>query len=348
MFVGLDVHKRYCYATVVNAEGKVVREGKFLNTLDELDRFFEDVEDGAEVVMEASSTWERLYDHIEERGFDVTLAHPLKLRAIAAARIKTDRLDSQKLAQLLRADLIPASYVPSKDVRELRWWVRHRASLVRWRTQVKNKIHLLLAQQGIVSPFTDLFGKAGREFLHSLWLDLSSQRGLEDYLAVLEVLNERIDLITRHLEQHAETLPQVELLTSVPGIGTYSALLIWSEIGEIERFPSSKQLCSYAGLVPRVHQSGSVDYHGRITKEGSRWLRWILVQVAHRAVHTAEVLQRFYRKLVRKKGVKVAIVAAARKLLTYIYQMLKQEVRFDELKVVQAQASGLPAYSTGP
>jgi transposase len=345
MFVGLDVHKRYCYAAVLNSEGELVQEGKFLNTLEELDQFLLGLEPGSELVMEASSIWEELYDHTTERGFAVTVAHPLKVRAIASARIKTDRLDAQTLAHLLRAGLIPACYVPQPAIRELRSWVRHRACLVRWRTQVKNKIHRLLAQQGILPTFSDLFGKAGLQFLRRLCLPPSLQPLLQDYLAIVEVLNERIRLTTQQLEQQALTNSQAQLLTSVPGVGIYSALLLLAEIGEIDRFPSGKQLCSYAGLVPRVHQSGNVEYYGRITKQGSRWLRWILVQAAHTTVRTPNVIQRFYRKLARQKGSKVAIVAAARKLLTYIYQMLKQGVRFEELAVVQAQ--GRPVNSTG-
>lgn len=345
MFIGLDVHKRYSYATVIDAQGQMVSETKFLNTLEELDQFLLEIEAGSEFVMEASANWERLYDHIEERGFTATLAHPLKVRAIAAAKIKTDRLDSQKLAQLLRGNLIPRCYVPAKDVRELRQLVRHRAGLVRWRTQVKNKIHLVVARHGIVPPFKDLFGKAGLQFLKALCLPPADQHRFQDYLAILEVLNERIALTTDYLECQAQTIPQVDLLTSVPGIGIYSALLVLAEIGEVQRFPSGKQLCSYAGLVPRVHQSGSTEYYGHITKEGSRWLRWIMVQAVHKTVQTENPIHRFYKKLARKKGGKVAIVAAARKLLTYVYQILKQGVRFEELQVVQAQ--GRPVFLHG-
>jgi len=345
MFVGLDVHKKYCYASVIDEEGQLVSEGRFLNQLEELDSFLLKLEPGSEVVLEATAIWEQLYDRMEEQGFEVTLAHPLKVRAIASAKVKTDRIDSQTLAQLLRANLIPSSYVPQLPMRTLRKEVRHRATLVRWRTQVKNNIHLLLARQGLQFSKTDLFGKAGMAFLHSLMLEEDMQSVLEDYLAILQILNERITLTTKHLQQKSKTIPQVELLTSIPGIGTYSALLLLAEIGDIGRFSNSKQLCSYAGLVPRVHQSGMTEYYGRITKEGSRWMRWILVQAVHQTVRRPNVIQRFYKKLAHKKGTKVALVASARKLLCYIYQMLKQEVRFEELKVVQAQ--GPPAFATG-
>jgi len=345
MFVGLDVHKRYCYATVIDGEGELVSEGRFQNEIEELDRFLQELDPEAKVVMEASAIWDQLYDRMEEAGFEVTVAHPLKVRAIASAKVKTDRIDSHTLAQLLRGNLIPASYVPEPCMRQLRTQVRHRATLVRWRTRVKNKIHFLLAREGLQFSKTDLFGKAGMEFLQRSDLEAGMQMVLEDYLAIFQILNERIALATERLEDQARTVSHVELLTSIPGIGTYSALLLLSEIGDLARFPSSKELCSYAGLVPRVHQSGSTEYYGRITKEGNRWIRWILVQAIHHTVRKENPIQRFYKKLATKKGNKIAKVASARKLLCYIYQMLKQEVRFEELKVVQAQGS--PAFATG-
>lgn len=337
MYVGLDVHKKYCYATVLNEDGVKVTEGRFLNTLEELDQFLTQLDEDTQVAMEASAAWEPLYEHLESKGFVVSLAHPLKTRAIAEAKIKTDRIDSRILAQLLRADLLPQSYIPAKAIRDLRSIVRHRASLVRIRIQVKNMIHALLAKERIHHSFSDLFGKAGTVFLRQVKLSELHQFALENYMAVLDILEERIKRTAELLEKWGKQMKEVAILTSIPGIGIYSAMLILGEVGEIERFPNGKKLCSYAGLVPRVHQSGGTERYGKITKEGSKWLRWILIQAAHTTVRTANALQRFYHRLKRRKGEKVAIVATARKMLLYIYQMLKWEVRFEELKVNQAR-----------
>lgn len=338
MYVGLDVHKRYCYATVLDGSGRVVSQGRFLNTIEELDHFLEAVDGQAQVVMEAFSLWEPLYDRIESKGFEVTLAHPLRTRAIAEARIKTDKIDSQTLAHLLRADLLPAAYVPDRPTRLLRTIVRHRAALVKLQTAMKNRIHALLTQAGIQHPFSDLFGRAGKQFLRGLELDQIRCLALHNYLEVLDVVQAKIKETSAFLTQWTRDRKDVALLESIPGVGTYGALLILGEIGDVNRFPAGKKLCAYAGLVPIVHQSGQTRRHGKITKQGSPWLRWILIQAAHQAVRVPNALQRFYTRLARKKGNKIAIVATARKLLLYIYQMLRWEVRFEELRVNQARA----------
>lgn len=338
MYVGLDVHKKYCFATVLDQEGNLVTQQRFLNSDEELDRFVQLLDAEAQVALEACGFWEPVYDRLECHGLDVTLAHPLKTRAIAAARIKTDKIDSQTLAHLLRADLLPASYVPDQACRRLRALVRHRATLVRLQTAVKNRIHALLAQSGIQHPFSDLFGKAGLKFLGELQLDAVRDLLLQNYLTVLDVLQTQIAKTSKFMTAWIKDRQEIAVLTSVPGVGTYAAVLILSEIGDVERFPDGKKLCAYAGLVPRVHQSGQTQRYGKITKEGSPWLRWVMIQVVHQTIRTPNALQRFHARLARKKGKKTALVATARKLLTYIYQMLKEEVSFEELRVNQARA----------
>lgn len=332
MYIGLDVHKNFCQATVMNRDGVKLSEKKFLTTLKELDEFLEDIDKDAEIVMEASSTWEYLYDSIEEKGYKVCLSHPLKTRAIADARIKTDRIDSETLANLLRADLIPKSYVPSKEIRDLRFIVRHRASLVSMRTEAKNKVHAILRRKGIKHEYSDLFGKEGMEFLKNMEVDVHTRFALNNYLAVIENLNSKINETSVYIESLAD-LPEVKLLTTIPGVGIYSAMLILSEIGDINRFPSPKKLCSYAGLVPSVYQSGSTVKYGKITKQGSSWLRWILIQSAHKTVKSPNALQRFHAEISKRKGKKIAIVATARKMLIYMYKMITLNLSFDRLDV---------------
>ena len=148
MYIGLDVHKRVCYGTVMDEKGQIVKRGKFSNDPQGLEEFMEGV-DEALVAMEAGYCWQPLYDRLEETGHDVRLAHPLKVKAIAQAKVKTDKIDSETLAHLLRADLLPESYVPPRDIRELRDRVRRRAFLVGMRTMLKNRVHSELAKRGI-------------------------------------------------------------------------------------------------------------------------------------------------------------------------------------------------------
>lgn len=341
MYVGLDVHKMFVYATVLDEQGNKVKEERFLNTLEELDEFIQQLPEDTKAVLEASSTWDPIYDYLEGAGVDVKLAHPLKTRAIAEARIKTDSIDPATLAHLLRTDLIPESYVPPKEIRDLRTIVRHRASLVRLRTEVKNKIHALLAKEGIRHNFTDLFGKKGMKFLMEIDLREANKLALDNYLSVLEVLNSRVKETSARLESLANGIKEVELLRTIPGIGTYSALLIVSEIGNINRFKNPQKLTSYAGLVPSVHQSGSTKRFGRITKQGSGWLRWILVQATHKTVIAPSKLQDFYRKLALKKGKKIAVTATARKMLVTIYWMLIRNQSFHAYDRAQVTSSAV-------
>ena len=158
---------------------------------------------------------------------------------------------------------------------------------------------------------------------------------------MLDTVRQEIKTASRRVEQVAEQDHDAVLLMTIPGVGYYSALLIKSEIGDVKRFPSAKQLCSYSGLVPSTHASGNVCYHGHITKRGSRWLRWILIEAAIHAVKRPGPLRRFYFKVERKKGGQIAKVATTRKLLEWIYHILKDGKSFQEVeKVVKAMGKG--------
>jgi len=328
LYVGMDVSKKTCYITVKDEKGRTMQTEKIANSLEALDEFVEGLEDKAKFIMEASYTWEHLYDRLEEKGHEVCLANPVKTKLIAETKIKTDKIDSNILADLLRADLVAKVYVPDKDVRELRSIVRHRASLVKMRSMTKNRMHAILAKEGIQTDVSDLFGKAGMLFLKSVQLREAHRFAMENYLKLLEELNERIDETSKHIEDLAKDDKQAQLLTTIPGIGIYSAMLILSEIGDISRFENEKKLSSYAGLIPSTYQSGNVEYHGHITKQGSTWIRWVLIQAAHVAVRQDNFLQRFYIKIAKRKGGKIAIIATARKMLEVVYFMLKENQTF--------------------
>jgi len=233
-------------------------------------------------------------------------------------------------------------------VRLNRELLRYRASLVKIQTGIKNKIHTVLAKNNIDHSYTDLFGKEGMTFLHSLSMAENYKIALEGYLTVLDTVRREIKRASTKVQQLAEEDRDAMLLMTIPGVGYYSALLIKSEIGDVRRFPSAKQLCSYAGLVPSTHASGNTCYHGHITKQGSRWLRWILIEAAIHAVKRPGVLRRFYYKVARKRGGQIAKVATARKLLEWIYHILKDGKTFHEVeKIAESFGRGEPANCPG-
>lgn len=321
-YVGFDIHKRYTFYTQMDEAGRIQRQGRLPNSREALGTFFADVGEPARVVMEASINWYHLYDLLETLDIPVTLAHPSRTRAIAEAKVKTDKVDSATLAHLLRADLVPAAYIPPREIRDLRELLRYRGALVRLQTMVKNRIHALLLKHGYQAPVQDVFGIRGRQWLTTLPLRPVYQQALQGFLAVLDTLQDQIRATTTAIDREARTTPQAQLLCTLPGIGYYTALLLLAEIGDVSRFPSPKHLVSYAGLAPTVHASGGRVRTGHISKQGSPWLRWGLIEAALHACRHAPYQAR-YERLKTRRGFRIARVAVARELLTTVYWMLR-------------------------
>jgi transposase len=347
LYTGVDYHRSFSYLTTMNEKGEIINQKK-LPSNGEIVDFLKGFGEDMEIAIEATPSWYWLYDHLENEGFHVKLSHPLKTKAIAYAKVKTDKVDSATLAHLLRSNLLPLSYVPEKPVRLNRELLRYRASLVKIQTGVKNKIHTVLAKNNVSHEYSDLFGKQGMAFLHSLTLAENYKIALEGYLTVLDAVREEIRAASKKVQKLAEENREALLLMTIPGMGYYSALLTTSEIGDVKRFRSAKQLCAYAGLVPSTHASGNTCFHGHITKQGSRWLRWILIESAIHAVKRPGVLRRFYFKIERKKGGQIAKVATARKLLEWIYHILRDGRSYQEMEMIaDLLGRGEPVNSSG-
>jgi transposase len=316
---GLDVHKDSTYATVLSPEGKIVNQMRMNNerVLSYLSHF-----NVGKVAMESSNQVASLYRKLQGRGYSVVLSHPKKTRYIAEAKIKSDRVDSKAIAELARLDALPLAYMPDKEVSALREQVRRRAFLVRERVKLRVKIKSILTYEGIRWPSDHgLFTRKGVEWLHGLCLE-----PVESYLRVLKPLDDEIRLVSKQLRGLAGEDEDVKLLMTIPGIGYYSALLVKSEIGDVNRFPFGDRLCSYAGLVPSTHASGGSVRHGSITKEGSKWLRWVMVEAAQTHVHKYDTsVTRLYNRIAERRGKRSAVVAAAHKLLLICYSVLKNK-----------------------
>jgi len=274
--------------------------------------------------MEATRSWYWLYELIEEEGLNVKLAHPLKTKLIGEAKIKTDSIDAHVLAQLERTRFLPESYIPPKEIRERRELLRYRILLVATRTRIKNRVHDIIDKLGIVYPFSDLFGSKGIDFLRSLSLPNTYQHELNRCLEIIDFIKLKIKEAEKDIMKILKDDVRAKLLITIPGISHLTAYLLLSEIGEIDRFYSSKKLCSYCGIVSQTHQTGGKEYHGSITKQGNKFIRWAMIEVAQIATRKDPALYAFYEKLKRSKGSGVAIVAVARKLLVAVYYVLKR------------------------
>ena len=316
---GLDVHKDSTYATILSPEGKIVNQTRMTNerVLPYLSHF-----KVCKVGMESSNQIAPLFRQLTSKGYDVVVSHPKKTRYIAEAKIKSDRVDSKAIAELVRLDALPLAYFPTGEIAKLREKVRRRAFLVRERVKLRVKVKSVLTYEGLKWPTEHgLFTKKGVEWLHGLNID-----SIESYIRILKALDEEIKLLSKELVGVAEDDEEIKLLMTIPGIGYYTAVLMKSEIGDIDRFPFPERLCSYAGLVPSTHASGKSVWHGGITKEGSRWLRWVMVEAAQTHVHKYDTsITRAYNRIAGKRGKKVATVAAARRLLMVSFSVLKNK-----------------------
>ncbi len=320
LFVGLDLHKVYSEFAVMDIFGNVLRQGRVENTLDKMKEFSESVPEHSSMVIESSSTWYWAHRLLSERH-DVTLSNPIKNKAIASAKVKTDKIDSTTLANLLRGGWAAECYVPSKETMEFRELVRFRANLVRQRTRMKNRIHAYLLMNNIsvdAGPFTKGFVEKVRGI---------GDARVQSYLRLIDGLNREIREASMTIRQKAGSNEDANLLMTIPGISYYSALLIISEIAEIGRFEDSSSLVGYSGLAPSTHSSGGKTYHGPIMKTGSRYLRWIMGQCtrAHMRVEPEGTVANFYARIARKKGDQKAIVAASAKLLKIVFWVLKEK-----------------------
>lgn len=329
-YLGVDLHDKRTYLVLMDAEG-VVQDRCRLNNSD-VSTYIANLPTNTCAVVEATGNWSYLYDILNARFERVELAHPKDVRAIAAARIKTDRIDATMLAHLARANLLPTAYAAPLPIRELRDSTRHRSKLVRERTRHKNRVHRILSRYNIHSPSTDLFGKRGRAFLEETLPAISSlhQQMIGDYLSIIDALNARIKIADQVIDQWSKSDARAVLLMTMPGIGAYSAAVIVAEIAHIQRFRGAKELCSFAGLVPSTRSSDSKTYHGRITKEGSAWLLWIMISAAQRAGCRSPRLKQFYDRIAQKHGRKTARVALARKMLSIVFYMLSRNQPFLE------------------
>jgi transposase len=283
----------------------------------------------ARIALESTGNlWTRVYDGLSQQGHKVILANPYKTRIIAEAKIKNDKMDARVLADLVRADLVAESYVPDTETREQRALLRHRRSLVEETVAVKNRIHNLLDKYDLKPTFTDLFGKQGREWLATLQLRPVDRTILDVDLKQFHSLEESINDLTVKIAQEAITRPDVKLLMGFTGIDYYSAMLLTSEMGPVTRFPSAKKLVSYAGLAPGSRQSAEHTFHGRITKQGNKYIRWILIEAAQNASRYDPKLQGFYQRVASRRGHQKAITAVARKMLVSIYYVLKRHEEY--------------------
>lgn len=326
-YIGVDLGKQFSYFVIKDHAGRILQRGKVVNdsvAIRAMLKPFLGTRNHA--VMEATTNYYWMYQQLKNLSIEVKLAHPLKTRAIASAKIKNDRLDATVLADLLRGDLIPESYVPDEQIRQMRELTRQHIRLTQILTRIKNQCHALLTKLNLrTEDASDLFGVKGRQWLRQLQLPPVFEFQKQQLLDQVEYYKSLIHKADWQIEKYLQQFPETQSLQELPGIGKFSAALIIAEIGRVERFSNPKQLVSYAGLAPGLYESGQTSHSRGITHQGSKYLRWILCEAAHRHIRKPGPLKDFYLRLRPAKGHGKALIATARKLLVQIYYILKDE-----------------------
>jgi transposase len=330
-YMGVDYHKKYSHIEIQDEKGSVIVNQRITNDRAAFESVKRKLQEPCEAVIEAGRTWGVIYDVLEEAGFDVTVAHPLKVRAIAEAKIKTDSIDAGTLADLLRADLIPEVHVPSNDTRLIKNLLRERLWLVRLQTMIKNRIILILDRNHVKTPgVTDLFGSIGRHFLREVCLPAESeQRILNSQLDCLVFVQAQIVEATKWVKESLAQDRRMEIIDTLPGFGLILSALIALEIDDVNRFAHPGKLASYIGLIPSTRSSGGRTYHGALTG-GNRHLRYAFIEGAWNAIRRSPYCRAMYERIKERKAPSQAIVAVARRLSEIAFDCLKNNRPYEE------------------
>lgn len=324
--IGLDVHKRFAEVAVIEPGTGLRRAPRISTTPSALRTFARTIGADDQVVLEATANTWAIADLLAEHAGRVVVSNPMRTRAIADAKCKTDQVDAAILAQLLAADFIPEVWAPDQATRALRRQVAHRASLVQQRVRLRNRIAGILVRNLIDAPFTDTFGRAGLRWLRALALPRDERAQVDSALRLLEALGGEITRADRALIEVALADPLVRRLLTIPGVGPVSALAIVAVVGDIQRFSRPNQLVSYLGLDPRVRQSGERPaYTGHISRQGQAHARGLLIEAALGAVRVPGPLRAFFRRVCARRGEQIAIVALARKLVVICWHVLSKD-----------------------
>ena len=314
-YIGIDLHKASFQACALRADGTRLWEDAFPRTAEGMTAFSQRGVTGAQLAVEATGPTWAFVDAVTAHGAHAHVVDPRKTRLKAGFAAKTDRLDARRLADALRRDSVVSIYVPPPAIRELRELCRGRQQVVRLRTKLVQAIRALLLRQDVGDPpVRTLTSRTGLTWLASIQLPPTSDASLRRLERLLHAVHTEVRSADAAVQAQASTDAMAVALRRVPGVGPVLSLVLRAEIGTIDRFSRGAALASYAGIVPRVTASAGKTRTGAITREGSPWLRWALVEVAMHAMKRATPRSRWARRIALQKGIKRARVALARRL----------------------------------
>jgi len=334
--MGIDHHKRYSQVAVMDEKGEICVNSRFKNEKKSFESLQQHFNVPFKATLEAGNNWGKMYDLLEEIGIDTEVAHPLKVRAIADAKIKTDSIDAPTLAHLLRANLIPKIHVPTKEVREQKNLLRYRLWLVRIRTMIKNRIYNILDRNDVPTEGINIFSAKAKESIKNKkynqipFKNEIDKKLVKERYEILEILDEYIKKTGSWIDKELKNNPYVPILDSIPGFAKVLSCLAALEIDKIERFPEDKKFASYCCLIPSTYASAGKIYHGDLISHGNLFLKYVFIEAAWTSIRCSGYCRSYFERIKERKGNNIAIVALARRLSEIAYNCLKENRNYEE------------------
>ena len=320
--VGMDLHRRRSVIVRMTESGDHLETVRIVNDPAQLAAVMARAGEAPEVVLEATYGWYWAADALAGLGARVHLAHPLGVKMFSYRRVKNDERDAADLADLLRMGRLPEAWIAPPATRELRELVRHRAKLVGLRSNLKCQVHAVLAGAGVQVLMSDLFGVGGVTLLARVQLPTAARARVNSVLRLIEILDFEVEVFTKLAAGRLREHDGFRAIQVIPGVGPVLAAVFVAEIGDITRFPGPAQLASWAGLTPKHRESDTTVHRGRITKQGSRLVRWAAVEAVQRVpAHTR--LGQVRDRVGARRGRNIGVVAAARELIELVYYGLR-------------------------
>jgi len=335
IIVGCDFHPGWQQVAVFESETGEIRELKLTNGDGEAERFYRSLPVPSLVGLEACGNTHWFEDLLDQLGHEVRIGDAAEIRASYVRKQKTDKRDAAHILRLLIEDRFPALWRPSRTDRNLRQLLIHRHRLVAIRTRVKNGLHHLMLNKGVQLK-QKLWSEAGQKVLCELPLDGWAAQRRTDLLQLLTTLNPQIAELDRAVEHAAYADQRARLLMTQPGVGPITSLAYVITMGNVSRFKNGKQVASYLGLIPAEHSSSNRRRLGGISKQGSPFLRMLLVESVQTVCRLDEGFRKQYKQRCHRMKKGIAKVAAARKLGVRLYWMLRTNTAYPEIARIES------------
>jgi transposase len=325
-YVGIDFHRRRSVIVRKNAAGEKLSSLRVANDPLTIAAAVAEAGPSPEVVIEATYGWYWIVDWLQEQGATVHLANPSGLNW-GTRRVKNDERDACDLIDMLRLGRLPEAWIAPPATRELRELVRYRAKLVALRSGLKAQVHAVMAKEGVLPSVSDMFCQAGNHQLNEMMLGEAYTIRVESLRDLIEVYDREVGMLETKIRERLHGHQGYRAIQAINGIGHTMAAILVAEIGDVTRFRSAAALCSWAGLTPKHRESDTVVRRGGLTKQGSRLVRWAVIEGTVR-YHGGGKLAADYRQIAERRGKHRATVAIARKVLTLVYYGLRDgEIR---------------------